>query len=140
MCGQGWVDLVRLWVKFEQEQGFEEKGKLATADCPDAILQWKKRARSSTWRPDIPNVASFEREFRTWWISLQPTWRVSEGTIIAGGRGDWDILRKSGQNGLVCVLVGLFYWGTAVQDNENGRKGWAEHVEDCVFVLRQLAG
>ena len=138
--GRGWEKLVQLWVEFEQKEGFEESGKLGTAGRPDCIFQWKKRARSSTWRPDISNVSTFEREFRAWWISLQPTWRVSEGKIVSGGKGDWDVLRKPGLNGLICMLVGLFYWGTFVQTDKSQHRGWVELVEDCTLVLRQLAG
>lgn len=138
--GQSWADLVQQWVEFEQKEGFKERGKLGTADCPECILQWKKCACPSTWRPDISNVLSFEQEFRTWWISLQPTWWVSEGTMVTSMEGDWDVLRKPGQNGLICVLVGLFYWGRLVQEDENQCRGWAELVEDCLLILCQLAG
>ena len=138
--GQGWADLVQQWVEFEQKEGFKERGKLGTADRPECILQWKKRAHPSMWRPDISNILSFKQEFRTWWISLQPTWQVSEGSIVTSTEGDWDVLRKPEQNGLICVLVGLFYWGRLVQEDKNQHRGWAELVEDCLIALCQLAG
>ena len=128
--GQSWADLVQQWVEFEQKEGFEERGKLGTANRPECILQWKKRAHLSMWCPDISNVLSFKQEFHTWWISLQPTWWVSEGTMVMSTEGNWDFLRKPGQNGLICVLVGLFYWGRLVQEDGNQCRGWAELVED----------
>ena len=36
--GQSWADLVQQWVEFEQKEGFEERGKLGTADHPECIL------------------------------------------------------------------------------------------------------
>ena len=65
---------------------------------------------------------------------------MSEGSIVTSTEGDWDVLRKPGQNGLICVLVGLFYWGRLVQEDKNQRRGWAELVEDCLIALCQLAG
>jgi hypothetical protein len=139
--GEKWIDLVQVWSEFERKENFEHKENLGAKNRPDCVGQWKKRARSSTWRPDISSVSDLDREFRVWWVSLQPKWRVLDGAIVSEDvDGDWDDLRLPGPNGIVCVLVGLLYWGRIAQKNDKDRKEWEEQVEDALFALRQLVG
>ncbi|KAF8958615.1 hypothetical protein BDZ97DRAFT_1634579, partial [Flammula alnicola] len=86
--------------------------KLATTNWPAAVGGWIQRARSATWRPRITDVLQYAMDFMHWWIALQPKWRVSvDGKILVEEvGGDWDVLRKSGPNGLVVVMAALFYW------------------------------
>ena len=138
--GERWMVLVELWVAFEKKEGFKERGFLAAKERPECVSEWIRRGRPPTWRPAITAVSKLELAFRTWWVSLQPKWRVSEnGTIItADSDGDWDVLRKPGVNGLLSVLVALFYWGGIAKRTAKQRNAWAACVEDCILVLRQL--
>ncbi len=55
---------------------------------------------------------------------MQPEWRGVEG--ICGplkachwtGTGDWSVLDKPGQNGLLSVLMGLTWWGETMYKSE----------------------
>ena len=140
--GERWTELVRLWVTFEQKEGFKQRGKLSPKKRPDVISEWIRRARSLTWQPVITNVSTFEKSFHMWWLSLQPKWRLSKkGEILTRKMdGDLDGLRKLGLNGLLSVLAALFFWGRIAQNNTKQRKGWIGHVEDCILVLRGLVG
>jgi len=81
--GEGWAELVQLWVAFEEKEGFKERRKLLAKDRPECITDWVRRARSPTWRPVITNVGAFRKVFHAWWVSLQPKWRVSgKGAIL----------------------------------------------------------
>jgi len=61
--GEGWAELVRLWVAFEEKEGFKERRKLSAKDRPECITDWVRRARSPTWRPVITNVGAFGKVF-----------------------------------------------------------------------------
>jgi hypothetical protein len=52
--------------------------------------------------------------------------------------GDWGALRKPGISGVLGALVCLFYWGLEVKGNAKQCQGWADHVEDCILVLRHF--
>ena len=140
--GERWAELVELWAIFEKKEGFAERGKLLPTHRPQAISEWIQRARSPTWRPDIANVPKFEKDFRAWWLFLQPKWRVGvEGTIADECiDGNWDALRKPGLNGVVSLLAALFYWGRVAQKNAKHREVWVAHVEECIVVFRRLTG
>jgi len=38
--GEGWAELVRLWVAFEEKEGFKERRKLSAKDRPECITDW----------------------------------------------------------------------------------------------------
>ena len=72
-------------------------------------------------------------------MSIQPDWRVSNGKLLVNAvDGDWEPLRRPGQNGLVSVLAALFYWGLAVNDDPRRMKEWISAVKDCEIVFQQL--
>jgi hypothetical protein len=127
-----WMELLNLWKAFEEKEGYEENGFLCGTGRPKCIGSWIGVGCSTTWRPVLPKTSAFEKEFRQWWISLQPDWRVSEeGSIISGAsEGDWGKLRKPGLNGIQGALAALFYWGLEVKRNVRQHKGWVVHVED----------
>jgi hypothetical protein len=138
--GDRWAELLRLWAIFEEKEGFKPRKKLEKEGRPEFISEWLQRTRSSTWRPDISNIPVLEKAFNTWWKRLQPQWRISgSGSIVLDKvDSDWDVLRKPGQNGILIILVCLFYWGCKVQGNRKNCAGWASALEDCILVLGQL--
>ena len=140
--GERWAELVELWAAFEKKEGFAERGKLPPNHRPQAIGEWIQRARSPTWRPDITNIPKFEKDFRAWWLFLQPKWWVGvKGTIRNESiDGNWDALWKPGLNGVVSLLAALFYWGRVAQKNAKHCEVWVAHVEECIVVLHQLTG
>lgn len=135
-----WLELVAAWRAFEEEAKYQDDGYLSSSGRPPCVGLWIGRHRSITWRPALPNLLAFEKQFRQWWISLQPDWRVSEaGNLIPDElEGDWGELRKSGINGILGALVCLFYWGLEVKGNGKRYQSWVDHVEDCILVLQHF--
>ncbi|KAF9032256.1 hypothetical protein BJ165DRAFT_1331794, partial [Panaeolus papilionaceus] len=85
--------------------------KLPTKHRPFPIKEWIGRARSLTYRPDNINLASYEQDFKLWWASMQPAWRLDDGKVVASRvDGNWTGLRMPGINGLLNVVAALFYW------------------------------
>lgn len=138
--GTTWAKLVKAWVAFEDGAGYEGTKKLLATHRPDAIKAWIGRARSSTWRPVISDTSVYESEYMSWWAALQPSWRKSSdgGIIFAKVEGNWEILRRPGLNGILSVMAGLLFWGVALRDSGNARKGWNKAVSDCLMVISSL--
>jgi len=133
-----WVELVQVWISFEQNESYLEVGKLSSKNRPAVVGQWIARARSSTWRPNISDLCAFEDQFRQWWLNIQPPWRVSDGMLLKDSvDGDWGSLRCPGLNGIYSVLAALLYWGLAAKKLAN-KKAWVAAVQDCQVVLRHL--
>jgi hypothetical protein len=71
--------------------------------------------RKITYSPNISDVDAYEKQFLKWWIIIQPSWQVSGDKLLKDlVDGEWDDLHLPGLNGLFSVIVGLFYWGLAV--------------------------
>ncbi|PPQ76861.1 hypothetical protein CVT26_001499 [Gymnopilus dilepis] len=134
--GSEWVNLLECWTKFETQAGFKERGKLRAQNRPSCIGDWIQRKRSGTWRPTLGAV-DMGKAFRKWWISLQPSWRLSEGGKIvrSATSGDWSCLCRPGLNGIHSVIVGLYFWGIAARKESVGEDRWARGVEDASHVL-----
>ena len=83
----------------------------------------------------------FGKRFKVWWVSLQPKWRVTEEGVVSGFDGDFSPLKKSGLNGFLMVLVGLFYWRLNIElqedekELEKDEEEWVSVVEDCISIL-----
>ena len=102
------------WAAFEAKEGYHEVERLSSSFRPEAIGAWIQRRRSSTYSPKI-EIPQYCDAFSKWWTALQPDWRVHEGKIISKEvNGDWGALKRPGLNGIVSVLVALYYWGGAV--------------------------
>ena len=139
--GTTWAKLVKAWAAFEDGAGYEGTKKLLTTHRPDAIKAWIGRARSPTWRPIIPDTSAYESEYMLWWTAIQPLWRKgSDGSLIFSKvDGDWGVLQRPGLNGMLSVMAGLLFWGVALRDSSNARKGWNRAVSDCLIVINSLS-
>jgi hypothetical protein len=137
--GMEWKDLVSSWVSFEEKSRNSDVRRLSAAGRPKVVGMWIARKRTTTFLPNISSLEDYESEFYGWWKNLQPTWRISNGKVDkAVSRGDWDCLRCPGVNGVISVVVALFYWGLASDGKLAHRKAWITAVEDCVTVFSLL--
>ncbi|KAF9037288.1 hypothetical protein BJ165DRAFT_1320317, partial [Panaeolus papilionaceus] len=85
--------------------------KLPTKHRPFPIKEWIGRVRSLTYCPDITDLAHYKQEFKLWWASMQPAWRLDDGKVVVSHvDGDWAGLWMPGINGLLNVVAALFYW------------------------------
>ena len=137
--GEEWMELVNLWASFEARLQYKEVKKLAPTGRPSAVALWIGRARLSTWRPIIENVSKYEASFWEWWSVIQPDWRLEDGELVCECVvGDWEALRLPGINGVVSIVVALFYWGLEVLEDSRGQSRWVSAVEECHDAFRQF--
>ncbi|KAJ3494137.1 hypothetical protein NLJ89_g10871 [Agrocybe chaxingu] len=138
--GDKWRDLLEDWTTFEQREEYKTIRILSSTHRPPCIQDWIRRARSATYRPDIPDVKQYGKDVERWWATLQPAWRRGrDGKIISDSfDGDWTALRRPGINGLYSVWAALFYWGINTEGNATARARWLRAVQDCHAVLLKL--
>lgn len=85
---------------------------------------------------DISDIDHFGNAMVEWWNALQPNWRQSdEGLPIPQYTGTFTSLRKGGQNGIITVLFGLFWWGCNLDGNTSQ---WHKIVADVSDMLDAL--
>ncbi|KAF9543145.1 hypothetical protein CPC08DRAFT_649983, partial [Agrocybe pediades] len=111
--GPRWNRLLEAWSKFEEAHKFEGDSRLKATNRPSIISDWIQRARSVSWDPRISDVAKF----------------------------DWDSLQLPGQNGLLSVIAGLYFWGVkchVMKKAATTKEEWSQMVEDVVLVCNSL--
>ncbi|CAA7268955.1 unnamed protein product [Cyclocybe aegerita] len=139
--GEPWIALVRTWLSFEVQSHYEPVANLSATHRPPAVRDWIQRARAPAWRPQIPNVGKYGAQFWRWWAGLQPSWRRDEdGDVVMGAvEGDWEPLRRPGVNGLLSVLVALFFWGGKVQKTRVAKEKWLLAVKDVHLAMSKVS-
>lgn len=139
--GSDWRGLIIAWLKFEEGFEFVKSGpSLPTSHRPTAVSSWIQRTRRPNFRPDLDNLRAFEDSFWSWWKTLQPEWRSDDdsGMLKRPKGGDWDVLRISGQNGLLSVIAALCFWGMAAAGSSADVERWSAAVTDVHYALCQL--
>jgi hypothetical protein len=111
---------------------------LSKVGRPDIVDRWIANARKST--PQVSDVAAFGREWKAWWIGLQPEAREHEKLLRIAMPGErWEDLRKGGINGFFNVVVSLSWWCSAVKTAAQ-KKLLAVMADDVAWVLTQMIG
>ncbi|KAF9047241.1 hypothetical protein BJ165DRAFT_1344465 [Panaeolus papilionaceus] len=139
-----WIGCVEAYSAFQRNQGFgpQTDKRLPAHLRPTVIKDWvaRGRTRNKAWRPKSLVPKDFKDEFWTWWTSLQPEWRVDNGTVITGRvDGDWSALVVPGVNRLLSVVAALFFWGLEAQGKHVSRDAWLVAVRDCTTAFHKLA-
>ena len=67
------------------------------------------------------NVIDCGRRWKTWWRSIQPSWRIPadvkeplRNQDYMPDRPDWSGLAIAGENGIVLAIVGLAIWSMSI--------------------------
>ncbi|KAJ7722420.1 hypothetical protein B0H16DRAFT_1264795, partial [Mycena metata] len=139
---------------YKWEKGRKNK-ELGKVNRPPAASDWISRARGSRARPEsntVPKIASlavYEREWWSWWATLQPAWRVQDAgrpnrfareTYPTPKPENWDPLRVPGQNGILTVVATLYWWGLKnleIGERED-KESWVEAVADVKWMVKGM--
>ncbi|KAJ7715351.1 hypothetical protein B0H16DRAFT_1273340, partial [Mycena metata] len=131
--GPVWEGLVDAWWALESSTDFASTTKgHPTTSRPREVGLWVKSARKGTPKV-IPE--SFGKGWWEWWMAINPEWRVSDGSLVKEGDGDWDDLRCPGQNGFLNVIVCLRWWRLAAGTESSE---WSRAVSDVKWVLERM--
>ncbi|KAK0485565.1 hypothetical protein EDD18DRAFT_1083177 [Armillaria luteobubalina] len=157
--GPNWSEVVYLWVAFQVTNNFNSNDKLSAKGHPKCVGQWIARARSQKWRPTYANldiVSKFQEPFWDWWANLQPEDCMGgsedgiedlrhepDGHLVQihpSTDVNWECLKTYlGKNGLVSVMVALFFWSVGVealpQTTHHERARYKEAQKELTFAM-----
>ncbi|EEB91584.1 hypothetical protein MPER_10035, partial [Moniliophthora perniciosa FA553] len=108
------VGMVKLWLDIDAAANFADAGQLTANGRPSVIHQWIKRARKSTYFPDIPDLTDYQRKFVSWFEACSPSWRKCSGVMLRKQSNDWSSLHVTGPNGIASIVAALAFWRKAV--------------------------
>ena len=134
------------FVNFEINDKSNGNGSLPTAGRPAEISQWSSRARPA----NLPEYAKGGRTFRTfvdsvfkWWGSIQPSWRsIERGVVSREVQGDWKALRAPRINGLLNVVILVYWWSRILEEHkpkDGNRADYEFFADDVAWVLSHLS-
>ncbi|KAJ7070289.1 hypothetical protein B0H15DRAFT_957802 [Mycena belliarum] len=147
--GISWAECVGRFFDFEAAYGYDDDGpQMKTADRPKEVRGWLARARNWDRRVDIgvlgdeEQTGSFVWTWWKYWRSLQPADRpFLAGMMTYPDDADWETMSKlHGRNGLLQVMLTLFWWGEAVGGSKEGNAyvEWKGAVQEVGWVLQKL--
>ena len=133
------------YIHFEISDESNKNGSLPTLGRPPEISRWTSRARPAY----LPECARGEQTTRTfvdsilgWWGSIQPSWRSFEcGVVSREVEGDWEALRAPHVNGLLNVVILVYWWGRILEEcqPEDGvRADYEFFADDVAWVFSRL--
>jgi hypothetical protein len=88
----------------------------------------------------VVKATEFAVEWREWWDTLQPSWRVGgSGTSQRDcpANADWKVLQRGGSNGIFIILMCLSWW-SKVATSPKLREVFDTAVEDVVWVFEHV--
>ncbi|KAJ6467023.1 hypothetical protein C8R45DRAFT_839076, partial [Mycena sanguinolenta] len=127
---------IGLWWRFKQAAGFLGP-KQDAAVRPVEVKGWVARARTGGPLPAIQSVKDFGSRYWSWWVSINPEWRVGAGKgPVQEGEGEWaELAGQTGPNGLLNALICLRWWrDELLQESAE----WKRAVADVRWVLEKL--
>ncbi|KAF9503965.1 hypothetical protein BS47DRAFT_1309004 [Hydnum rufescens UP504] len=123
--GDLWQQLLATWIELERKLHFVPDGgrKLLTKNQPPAVSSWFKNAHNVRFQPTIGPIKAYSLSWWKWWTFCQPKWCTSTGDeptpVIADDMGkDWDFLLVGSNNGIMCLVFSLFWWGSALKKDQ----------------------
>ena len=134
------------YIQFEANDRSGKAGSLSTTGRPVEIGRWTVDARPA----DLPVYTKGKRTFTdfvdsifVWWGSLQPPWRLFErGKVSREVQGGWDCLRAPRINGLLNIVVLVYWWGRILEEQkpEAGvRADYEQFADDVAWVFSNLS-
>ncbi|KAJ7713795.1 hypothetical protein B0H16DRAFT_1341044, partial [Mycena metata] len=100
---------------------------------PEQVHAWVSRARNV--EPEIKNLKSFIKDFKAWWVDINPAWCKTSLPMKKQATGPWTSMDIPGPNGFLNVLMCLKWWRGAMDDES---EEWRESLEDVEWVLQSI--
>ncbi|KAJ7136478.1 hypothetical protein C8R43DRAFT_1132379 [Mycena crocata] len=146
--GIEWARCVRNFFDFEASHGYDENGgeSVPMSGRPEAVQRWKARQRLWFSPMTITDIGAegqdgtFAADWWNWWRGMQPEEREWIGGMLTCPSTEWTEMRTYfGRNGLLQVMATLWWWGSAVGDDDPlGRMNWSSAVEDVAWAFEEM--
>ncbi|KAJ7700210.1 hypothetical protein B0H16DRAFT_1348823, partial [Mycena metata] len=140
--------LIAAWTRIEYASRFEHgPTNLSAKGRPKQVGRWVADGRQKKPRTDlsVPDPDGYAVEWRAWWDTLQPTWRIKgvDGiwSMDGYGKGDeWGPLYQWGVNGVLNIVASLYFWGCAISEDDSKRlRDWESAVIDVTWMMEGMA-
>ncbi|KIJ31207.1 hypothetical protein M422DRAFT_267160 [Sphaerobolus stellatus SS14] len=138
--GEEWSKLVATWAELERVQvegkapSTNVASKIPSQDIPDVIAKWVAEGMPVN---DVPTYVqgsetrAFVAQCKAWWTVWEPKgWQDGMDKV---DKEELKFVRQSGQNGMVVLMVMLWWWRSKV--TAGGVKPWKAVVNDLLQVL-----
>ena len=105
---------------------------------PAEVAEWIKSKKKDS--PHAVDPDTYGSSFMTWWIAIQPKWRVADDstfTYTAPNDEDWHALHKGGSAGLYTIVVVLSWWVLALMPEGPSFRAWTA-VRDVQWVIEEI--
>lgn len=105
---------------------------------PNEVAEWIKSKKKDVPREVDPDT--YGSAFMTWWIAIQPEWRLADDSsfiYVAPVDEDWRVLHKGGSAGLYTVVVALSWWVRALTPEVPSFRAWTA-VRDVQWVIDEI--
>ncbi|KAJ7059031.1 hypothetical protein C8F01DRAFT_1255447 [Mycena amicta] len=143
--GKGFNAVIEAFLELHRSYGWiNGSGYLPTEHRPKQVSKWIQNHRVA--KPaycSIGNATVYAKQWWAWWTGMQPEWR---GRTVDGKPGDgnpegesWDGLYVSGMNGMLNVVVSLYWWGCHEKSRGLHSQEWTLATEDVAWALNAIA-
>ena len=105
---------------------------------PDEVAEWIKSKKKDS--PRVVNPDTYGLSFMTWWIAIQPKWRLADDSTfnyVALVNEDWHVLHKGGSARLYTVVIVLSWWVMALTPEAPSFQAWTA-VHDIQWVIDEI--
>ncbi len=111
---------------------------------PPQIGVWIKSRRYFHRTPAMTSPKTFAAQWWCWWRAANPAWRVvaDSDDLVTEMDGDasWGGVNATGINGLLSVIVSLWWLRAKTPDSNPTIHSWHKAVQDVTWVLQQSIG
>ena len=135
----GFKALLDGYIAFEAADHSGHRGNFPTSGRPNCVGWWIDRTRPDRL-PPYDSLQSFGKSVIEWWIWIQPDWRrgLKNGRILRDG-GRWDRLYQPGINGLLNVVILVYWWAKIFEERSQPvSEAYRWLVADITWILSQL--
>jgi hypothetical protein len=105
---------------------------LSARQRPSQVGYWVQRSRTGT--PEIKDIATFAKEWQTWWQDINPGWHKISLPMLKKD-SLWEYLDVTGPNSFLSVVVCLKWWREKLEEE---LLEWEDAVQDVTWVLKRI--
>jgi hypothetical protein len=134
--------VLRHFIAVKKEQNYQySRYRFGKNGRPIHLQKWIERGRWKVKKlPGIDDPVTFGGQWWTWWLGIQPEWRVQiQGQRPPRGEyGDnWRNFIAPGPNGWLSVVASLYWWGCSIQNSPHhpSRRDFDDAVADITYML-----
>jgi hypothetical protein len=112
---------------------------LSATSRPSCVKIWIQSARtmSDDFVDNRVVLRALPAQWWSWWRVLQPSERGDSLSRIEQHM-DWKQLNVAGINGILSIVVVLYWWGCKVCHHEDRIKEWLKAVDEATWTFGQM--